>query len=655
MKAWPFLAFVVSILLLANIHTAFAQVQATITIMDYEGVNPLFDAKLVIADSASPEDKREFTADENGVVTIMGIDPGAEYLVEVYWNNPEYGDEEILVFQREIQGGVLQAMSEIRVHVFNVEIIPLDKGGKPLLTPLDIALKEPAVTYLDGVKQVVEEEVFTARYILIPQGRHRLRIDWLGYTVYEEEVEIGLETLEGYIPGVDDPSQYNETVQRTRKLWVETSVADMEITVTDPDGNPVSAPVTIIDPEGLYQVEGEELSGIGLWVDYREGGRVDWSQLPIVEYRVLVLSPFDLTEVLAENTCVPAQPCKIMLDPNKGPYYTFKVRVVTEYGTPIEGALVELSGWGEPTDANGTVVFTCVRPGTYTLRALLGENEVYPAETIEVRESTEIEITIGIESFKVNITLVTGDFRPYEVYWSLDSYEGAHYDSGEKPSSRIVIQNISLGNYELKIVVPEYGLEYKFGPFAAETLVIMNMFTLPIADTRIVLSTPEGGPAANYLVRLCIKEVNICFENRTDENGEALFVNLPHEVPYNLTIFSDGTPLGTYDLTMTSPIIPLEIPSKSAPPPAVITKTVTQTLTTTKEVTITPSITRTVTPTPVGKQVKTVTKTITETITETETAEGGGSPIIQIVLGIAIVAVFLVVTIALTREKKTSK
>ena len=640
------MVFVVSILLLAGAYPAFAQDQATIVIKDYQGVNPLPGAKLVIANTASPEDKREFTADENGVVTITGVDPSVEYLVEVYWKNPDYGSEEVLAFQRRIQGSVLQEVSEIRVHVFNVEIKPTDKYGEQLSMTLPgwIELEELAVAYLDGVKKVDNEMPFNVVYALVPQGVHRLRIDWLGYTVYDGEVEIGLETLEGYIPGIDYPSQYDEAIEKVKELRIETNTAKLDITVTDPDGNPVTAVVDIIDPNELYKP-------IGFVVHYQRGGHLVVGQFPIVEYKAVVWWPYG-PEVLAEGKCIPGQPCKLTLDPSKGPYYTLKVEVKTESGAPVEGVRVDLSGWGEHTDADGVAIFTCVRPGTYTLRASLGENEVYPAKTIEVTESTEIEITIKLGPLNVDINLVTQEGEPYEVYWSLDSETGAHFDSGGKPSSKIVVENLPTGIYELKITIPEYGIEYGFGPYTAEELAAMSEFKLPIADTRFRLLTQDEKPAPGLLVKICLKEANVCFEDETDENGEALFENLPWHRVYNITIFSGENPIIRGELNISFNLLPLKLPGETPPPTpqptektVTITKTITQTVTTTREVTITQTVTQTAT--------REVTNTVTKTTTETKIIEREVLPALPIAIAIVVAAAIIAAAITLTRLKKT--
>jgi len=659
MKSRLLLVFVALILLLACTYPALAQNQSTITIKDYEGINPLPGAKLVIANVANLEDKSEFIADGNGIVTIGRVDSSTVYIVEVYWKNPNYGSEEVLVFQRMIQGAILQSISEIRTHVFNVNIIPTDKHGNMLSATLYWMMENTALAYLDGVKKVDGEMPFNVRYELVPQGKHRLRIDWNGYTVYDGEVEIGLTTLEGYIPGIDDPNKYEEELRKATNLQVETNTDDLEITVVDPAGNPVNIDIEIIDPNKLYIEKETGLSHLRMWTNYKEGGRAIWPQLPILEYKVLARWPFNISEVLAEDVCTPGQPCKLALDPDKGPYYTLKVRVVTAYGAPVQGAEVELSGWVEVADANGTVIFTCIRPGTYTLRALLEGKEVYPAKTIEVNQSTTIEITLSFETLNVNVDLVTVNMRPYEVYWSLDSDSGAHFDSGGRPSATITIDNLPPGIYELKITIPEYNIEYKLGPFIAERLATMDTLILPIADTVIKLVSPEGEAVAGHLVKLCIVEANMCFENKTDEDGKTSFVNLPQDRLYNVTIFSEEGPLITVDVNITSFMVTIEVPSKpvstlppSYPPASTttvtVTEAVTQTVTTTKEVTITSATTYTVTST------EEAVKTVTETVTEAKTAKEETSPLIQIALGIAIVVAFFVVTIALMRKGKQS-
>ena len=632
---------VLTLLLIAAICPSLAQNQTTITIKDFEGDNALPRARLVITNTVNSEDEKELTADGNGIVVIDGIDPNAEYIVEVYWKNPDYSDEEALVFQRKIKGDTLLSLSEIRAHVFDVEVIPLDREGEPLWEALTYVVEEPAVAYLDGVKKVDNEMPFDVSYELVPQGKHRLRIVWLGYTVYDEEVEIGLKTLEGYIPGIDDEGRYRMNLERVKTLIAITNTTSIDITVTDPNGNPVSASIDLLDIKELYLTDREYRLGVLIWVDYANDGHVVWGQLPITEFRVTVRSPFNLTEVLAVGKCVPGQPCNLVLDPSLGPYYILKIRVVSEYGVPVEKAIVELNEWRQAADANGTAVYTCVRPGNYTLRVFLGEREVYRNDALEVEKSGEIEVTIKVEALNVNITLVTEDMRPYEVIWSLDSLEGAHYDSGGNTSSVIRIENIQPGTYELTIFIPEYGLEYKLGPFAAESLAAMETLLLPIADTKIVLSTPEGEPAVGYLVRLCIKNTNICFENETNENGEAFFESLPHQKLYNLTIYFRGRYLGTYDLTMTSPIIPLEIPSESVSPTpqtVTVTETITQTVTTTKETTVRQTVTQT--------NVREATKTVTKMVTKTEVVKEGGALTSSAAMAIVIAGVIMAVAVA---------
>ena len=654
MKAWPSLVFVVSMLLLAGAYPAFAQDQATIVIKDYQGVNPLPGAKLVIADSASPEDKREFTADGGGVVTVTGIDPSVEYLVEVYWRSSDYGGEEILVFQRRIQGSVLQEVSEIRVHVFNVEIKPTDKEGGGLDWLISMEVEKPAAVILNDVDITVSPSPLLGRAELIPQGEYRLKVIWDGYTVYDSPIKIGLDDLSGYIPGLDDEEKYQEELWRVSKIAVQAEVAELKIKLLDPEGNPLPGPVTITDPKGIIKQEFSFLT----WKFFKLGlEEIGWPDLPIVEYKVEALWPFNKEEVLATATCTPGQLCEIKISPDKGPFYMVRVKVVTQYGAPLTGATVMMiyddvpQGNFEETGEDGVAPYYLVRPGTYTLRVFIGK-ECLLERKIEVTHSEEVEITVEAKPVNVRIALLTADSKPYEVYWSLESSEGMRYDSGGRPSSTIRIENLQPGIYELKVTIPEYGLEYKFGPFTSEQLAGMQHITLPIADTRIRLRTPDGRPAVGCLIRVCLEEANICFENRTDENGEALFVNLPQNKFYNFTVFSGGLPWISWGEEITSTVLNIPLPGEPEPTPSApstpsATATITHTVTAIKEVTVTATETITQTAT------REVTNTVTKTTTETKIIEREVLPALPISIAIVVAAAIIAVAITLTRLKKT--
>jgi len=364
--------------------------------------------------------------------------------------------------------------------------------------------------------------------------------------------------------------------------------------------------------------------------------------------------------ILAEGVCTPGQPCRLVLDPRKGPYYILKVRIVTAYGVPVKGAEVELIGevtrwFRETTDDNGAVAFTCVRPGTYTLRAFLGEEEIMPPKTIEVKQSAEVEIALEAKPVNVTIALVTIDSRPYEAYWSLESAEGLRFDSGGRPTHLIEVENLPPGIYEVRVVIPGYEVEYRFGPFTADGLAGMKSLTLPIADTRFRFRTPEGRPVPGYLVRLCLLERNICLESMADENGEALFVSVPHNRLYNVSIFYRGAlSIFAEEIWLASTVFEFEVSEPESPPPeapeapegvpeAPVTHTITHTVTTTREVTTT------VTWTVVEAYLRETTSTVTKTVTVEKVVEREVLPALPIMVAIIVAGAIIAVAIALTR------
>jgi len=114
------------------------------------------------------------------------------------------------------------------------------------------------------------------------------------------------------------------------------------------------------------------------------------------------------------------------------------------------------------TNEDGVATFYLVRPGTYRIWAASRAGEHLSEEKIiRVTGSEEFELTVKPpEKVRVDVSFQTRNGRPYEVVWSLS--DGVSFDSGGKPSSKMVIEEVPAGNYTLRVEVPGYGINYTF-------------------------------------------------------------------------------------------------------------------------------------------------------------------------------------------------
>ncbi|MEM1808919.1 MAG: hypothetical protein QXL31_05985 [Thermosphaera sp.] len=164
-----------------------------------------------------------------------------------------------------------------------------------------------------------------------------MQVYWAGYNVYDEEVYIGLDHLRGYIPGIDDPKRYEEELKKLSMVAV-TNTGRLTVLVTYM-GVGHRAIVDVSDAEGRF---------IDAYRTLPSPLKLSGS-FPIMPLKLKVFYPYTPKwgmewEVLAEATCTPdpEKLCEIAIPPEKGPFHILGVRIVSQEGVPVQGAMVEL-------------------------------------------------------------------------------------------------------------------------------------------------------------------------------------------------------------------------------------------------------------------------------------------------------------------------
>ncbi|MEM3897910.1 MAG: carboxypeptidase-like regulatory domain-containing protein [Nitrososphaerota archaeon] len=633
---------VLAMMLLELAHAA-AQSEARITLKDFEGVKPLAGAKVVVIDAANRADRREYHASDDGIVVIPGIRAAARYVLEVYWEGSRFAAGSALVLRREVWGGELLAAEEVRAHVFKASIMPVTASGGELAllaNPVKGKVFERfAGIYLDGVELVRGEPLqftpMSAEAEMVPQGAHGLEVWWAGYKVYDGEIYVGLDHLRGYIPGIDDPDHYKEELKKL-KIRVTTNTTEFRLLVTYM-GEGVRTAVDIVDEDERFSL-GYFTRPHPVWI----------APVPIVPLKLRVESHYTWEE-LAEGSCMPdpEKICEVVIPPEKGPFYTIRVRITSREGAPLMGARVELDGWSERTNDEGVATFYLVRPGRRSLKASFGE--VFAERAIEVRGPEEVAIALDLKPVRVDMQFVTWDHKPCEVYWVLEGSGGLRFDSGGRPSSRMVIESLPAGKYTLRLRLPETGLEYVM--VVANYLdLAKDKFLVPIGDVRMRFLLDGVEPIANAAVKLTTDGVS--FNSTTDGLGEALFERLPLQRTYDVELswgggYSYAGKLRVVvDLEMT-----VNIPSDEVRKPVAVTVTKTEretAWTTIAQVVVEYRIsTETVTTT--ERSAITTTKTVTTTETAEVVAKRVTVPIIPIMAAAIAAAIIASAAIAARR------
>jgi len=130
-----------------------------LTVTDYDGLNPISGARVVIRRLMHYYDVREYITPDNGTIRIYRLKED-DYEVRVYWNSSLFLQESPLVHIGHHTAYDL-ASKGVRTLLFNVEVRVLDLRERPL---------NGARIVLDGVEVITENGL--TLYQLVPNGNH---------------------------------------------------------------------------------------------------------------------------------------------------------------------------------------------------------------------------------------------------------------------------------------------------------------------------------------------------------------------------------------------------------------------------------------------------------------------------------------------------
>ncbi|MDW8021167.1 MAG: hypothetical protein RMI78_00845 [Nitrososphaerota archaeon] len=483
-----------------------------LTITDYDGVNALSGAKLVIRRQIYYYEEREYIIPENGTVTIYRL-PEDNYDVRIYWNSTIYNQEKPYVYAEILSAYDLAASRKLRAQVFNVKLKLLDQRGRPL---------DGAKIIFDGV-EVLSREGF-ATYSMVPQGNHSLQVFWMDVPVSEKWVWIG----------------YHPTIMpeiRPPLIELKLPIDDLIVQAVDTGGNAVGANFMV-----------KRLGGILSEIEsYSEIGLLNISQLPPGMYQVSAVNCSSIFGHCVESSevCEPGAMHEIQL-----PVHSASFRILSFEGVPLPNATVILDSVSKRTDRDGITIFAGIPERRYGLRVFWNDVLVYDGY---VEISGSIYEDLRVEVYDVYLEFRTMDDRPFGVLVRLVDPSGKIHEY-ISPRDSLRLDLVPGGECNLTLYSPD-NLTIISGIFSIGDLRSMRVLRLPMKDVLVRVIWEDDSPIWNAEVILSDLRGQVLRE-LTDSRGEAVFrdvmfsnyslrVNHPHtSIPlFSKNITHSGEPI----------------------------------------------------------------------------------------------------------------
>lgn len=484
-----------------------------LTVMDYDGVNPIAGARVVIRRLIHYYDVREYVTPENGTIRIHRLRED-DYEVRVYWNSSLYLQESSLVHLGHHSAYEL-ASRGIRTMLFNVGVRVLDLRERPL---------DGARVFLDGVELIAENG--SALYELVPNGNHSLQAYWMGVKLLDEWVWVG------YHPTI------SPEIKKPRFDLI-LPVDDLVVQAVDSGGAPVGANFTVADPWGILP----ELEA------YSRSGILNITQLVVGDYRVRAWNCSQVFKTCAEASGVfrPGSPSKIEL-----PLHSAALRILSRSGVELENASVIFGGVEARAGPDGAISFPGIPEGEYPVKVLWRGVEVYDGR-IRVSGSGSWEVVA--EVYDLRLELETADGRPLSAWWIFVDSSGHEYVA-ERPSDTISLKLLPAGPCNLTIV-DERNFTLASLLTRVEELAELETLKLPVKDLEIRVSWSDGRPLSG--ARVVLEGLKgLGGEERTDGRGVASFRLMPY-ANYSVGIYYPGTSLLLVQRNVTFEGEPVEV------------------------------------------------------------------------------------------------
>ncbi|MCS7126170.1 MAG: Ig-like domain-containing protein [Aigarchaeota archaeon] len=470
-----------------------------LTITDFDGLNPVPNAKVIITRLMYYYEKREYITPENGTLKIHRLYDD-KYEVAVYWNSSYTQEYPFIQFEQHWAYDLARSKI-LKTSLFTLRIKPIDVYGRPL---------NRALVMFDGFEKIAENG--EAVYLMVPQGNHTAQIFWKGVKVFDGWL------WTGYHPTIY-PWMTRPAVEHVLKL----PVGDLIVQAVDTGGNSVGANFTVIGPN-LETSFGNIYSRTGL---------LNISQLPILDYNIRVVNYSKLFKNLVEHTDVfrPGEKRFIQL-----PIHSVKLKVESMTGRPVADVILRLGPASSRTGEGGYTVFSGVPRDEYEV---LGEwlgIEVYRGKIV-VEGSMEKVLRAVI--YDINIRLIDYNGKEYPANYTFLDPLGRMFK--DKAVKNLRIEYVPEGLCKLVITDISVGRELLNKTMKTKELYEISEIVLPVADMKIDVKWSDGKPVEKAEIEV-VDLAGGSMNAFTDHNGTAL-LEKQFFSNYRVTIYHPYTKL----------------------------------------------------------------------------------------------------------------
>lgn len=487
-----------------------------LTITDYDGLNPIAGARVVMRRLIYYHQVREYVTPENGTIRIHRLYEG-DYEVMVYWSRSSYRQESEMVYVEQHSAYELASEGVLKTLIFSVEARVMDLRNRPL---------DGAEVLLDGVRRPAENGV--ARFQFVPNGNHTIQAYWMDAKLLEEWIWVG------YHPTLFP-------VIRRPRYDLVLPVDDLVVQAVDSGGLQVGANFTVIDQSG-------RLPNV---TRYSRDGSLNVSRVPLGEYLVEAVNCSRAFRacVRVSGKYSPGHVSEIRL-----PVHSVSLKVYSMSGVKLPNATVSLGPVSAETDGDGSVRFSGVPKGEYTLAVSWRGVEIYRGN---LTVSSPLASEIRGKVYDIALELRTGDGDPFMANWILvDPLGGIH---SARLKEVINLKLIPRGFCKLK-VFDEDNVTILSEVFDVEELARLEALSLPIKDLVIKVAWEDGAPMDG--VQVLLRGVK-SYEAVTDSRGEARLRQVLFS-RYSLMIRYPGSPLNIARENVTFSGSPIDVRVREA-------------------------------------------------------------------------------------------
>ncbi|MEM3952628.1 MAG: hypothetical protein QXP74_04395 [Nitrososphaerota archaeon] len=456
-----------------------------LTVTDFDGLNPIPNAKIVIRRLIYYYEEREYITPENGTIKIYRLYDD-KYEIAVYWNS-SYKQEYPLIYFEQHWAYELSRSKNIRTRLFNLKIKPVDIHGKPL---------NKASIILDGIVKTSENG--EATYQIVPQGNHSIQVFWRNVKVYD-----------GWVWAGYHPTIYPWMTRPAIEHNITTSVGDLVVQVVDTGGNRIGANFTVIGLNPETSIKNF----------YSRNGLLNFSQVPLGEYVVRAVNVSRIFGNIVEGS--------ITVIPGAGkisylnlPIHSVKFHVLGMNDKPLKNAEIVFGSISTRLDDNGDVLFTGVPRGIYKFTVFWRGLKIYEKD---VNIDGTLSEVVRVPVYDIHIVFLDHLGRRFYCNYSLKAPGGLSISS-DKPKHEVYVEMVPEGTVNIVLYSPEGRLLLNESRLVSELAKISEL-KLPVSDMIVRI---YFGNESLEKAEVRVKDVVYGGEyvEFTDRDGCAVFENM---------------------------------------------------------------------------------------------------------------------------------